>query len=284
MSIWEYASISTDIGFVTASLGMTECSFCKYELRTVVSDRQNVAENNSSGVPLAFSARDIKICDCCGWWKVAATEMHDVQGLSPTAYAQRRGAIATLRNFDLSVRTDAIDDAKSFLMANYGERLNIDRRTWERVVESVFRSIGYATRITGYSKDGGIDVIMDGPNNSTIGVQVRHSKNTIQVEPIRSLAGALIEHGHYQGFFVTTSDFSRGAVDAANTFRMRGIPVSLLNADRFYEALRLAQLSTTRELDAKVLGMPFSDMIYIPGSRTGAVGGRSRIRPLKKRR
>ena len=73
----------------------------------------------------------------------------------------------------------------------------------------------------------------------------------IEAEQIRSLAGALILNGHTRGAFVTTSSFRRGATSAAHRFGTIGIPIELIDCDRFFEALGIAQRKTWRlDLDA----------------------------------
>jgi len=45
----------------------------------------------------------------------------------------------------------------------------VNPRVFEETVASVFRDLGYHTRITGYSHDDGIDVVMDGPDDASPG-------------------------------------------------------------------------------------------------------------------
>lgn len=101
---------------------------------------------------------------------------------------------------------------------------------------------------------GGIDVVLDGPDGATAGVQVKRYKKTrkIEAEQIRSLAGALIFNGHTRGAFVTTSSFRRGAKSAARRFGTIGTPIELLDCERFFEALGIAQRKTWR-LDLKAI-------------------------------
>jgi len=54
-------------------------------------------------------------------------------------------------------------------------------------VASVFRDCGFHARVTSYSGDGGIEVILE-RGDETIGVQVKRYKSAIDAEQIRSLA------------------------------------------------------------------------------------------------
>jgi hypothetical protein len=42
--------------------------------------------------------------------------------------------------------------------------------------------------------------------------------------------------------FVTTSSFQRGAASTVQEYSMRGWPIELVDADRFFSSLELAQL------------------------------------------
>jgi restriction endonuclease Mrr len=53
-------------------------------------------------------------------------------------------------------------------------------------------------------------------------VQVKRYRNAIQVEQIRSLAGAHMAHGMTRGIFVTTSSFQSGAQPSTETMVARG--------------------------------------------------------------
>jgi restriction system protein len=157
------------------------------------------------------------------------------------------GYSAALKQFDLYDISIPIGELKNYLIANYGARLSVHPQRFEEVVASVFSNIGYSARVTGCSGDGGIDVILDGPDGSVIGVQVKRSKNTIEVEQIRSLAGALIIKGITRGIFVTTSSFRAGAPRTARLCSLAGIPIELIDAQRFYEALKLSQSKIDEE-------------------------------------
>lgn len=134
-----------------------------------------------------------------------------------------------------------IGDVRDYLAARYDARFQIHPKKFEDVVASVFRDLGYRSRVTAYSGDDGIDVILDDPQGELIGVQVKRYKDNIKVEQIRSLAGALKLNDLTKGIFVTTSSFQAGAERTTRKFRERGLPIQLIDAPRFLEALHIAQ-------------------------------------------
>ena|SRR6266404_5623210 len=73
------------------------------------------------------------------------------------------------------------------------------------------------------------------------GFKVKRYKNSIQVDQIRELAGALVLGGMTRGVFVTTSDFQSGAASTADRLAARGLPIQLINASEFLQVLGVAQ-------------------------------------------
>lgn len=102
---------------------------------------------------------------------------------------------------------------------------------------------GVEARATAYSGDRGIDVILEGCDGTTIGIQVKRYKQErrIEAEQIRSLAGALMQGGHTRGIFVATSNYRSGANQAAGDLTAIGLPIELINAEGFLKMLGIAQ-------------------------------------------
>lgn len=136
------------------------------------------------------------------------------------------------------------EEVVNYLAARYDDRLKVHPRKFEEVVAAVFRGLGYQTRVTSYSCDGGIDVFMDGPDNVFIGVQVKRSRNSISVGQIRELTGALVLQGVTRGIFVTTSHFTAAARKEAGLAALRGIPVELVDAYKLFDALKIGRIKS----------------------------------------
>ena len=147
-----------------------------------------------------------------------------------------------------------ISEIRSYLAARYESRFTLHPRLLEETVASVFGNLGYISVATAYSGDDGIDVILR-KADETIGVQVKRYKDNIEVEQIRSLAGALVLNGFTLGMFVTTSAFQRGAPATAAKLETRGYRIELFDAQRFYDALQIAQ----REMFRSFRDFPIQD-------------------------
>ncbi|UII81512.1 restriction endonuclease [Flagellimonas sp. CMM7] len=180
-------------------------------------------------------------CDTCGWWRIfknftICAEVWQVWDIFFTC-------TGSLRNLEAININAPLNEVSQYLIAKYQDRFSINPRLFEEVVGSVFKGVGYNVHVTGYSNDGGIDVVLGSSSQKMIGVQVKRYKNKIKVEQIRAFAGALLLNGYNKGVFVTTSDYQPGAISAAESFKKKTLPIHLLNSQQFYDSLKISQKS-----------------------------------------
>ncbi|RRD01823.1 restriction endonuclease [Amphritea balenae] len=124
---------------------------------------------------------------------------------------------------------------------------------FEKLVVDLMQSMGYggwseqSGSATQYSNDGGIDgVINEDPLGlDTIYLQAKRYSNTniIHRPEIDTFIGALTRQGARKGVFITTSRFSKGAVEAA-----KGLNMSIVLID----GEQLAQLMIKHNLGVSV--------------------------------
>lgn len=238
MSIWTYEYTSSD-GASTEAIVRSRSVVCRFCKASMVQVSGEPVDNPY--YPRHFTERIIHCCPVCGWW-VVRKDVHGTDNAGAYAFTDTYGAIGTLRELDLEDSSAPMDEVRAYLAARYESRARVNPLMFEEVVSSVYRGLGYAkVRVTGRSNDGGIDIVMEGPEDTLIGVQVKRYKNKIQAEQIRSFTGALTLKGLIEGIFLTTSDFTRGARETAKMAEEKGYRVELLNAHAFYDALGIAQ-------------------------------------------
>src|SRR3954451_23885516 len=229
--MWMYDEVGRLL--MLRSIGAEDCIYCLYRMH-----RMN---------PLKFEQDDLcylvqlSICLRCGWWYVYRVH----QGEHPRSsdlIESYSGAIGSLKELDLEDVSAPLNEVRHYLLAKREAVFRVHPKLFENVVCSVFQSFGWTARVTAYSGDQGIDVILESGSGKTIGVQVKRyrEKAKIEVEQIRSLAGALLFNGLTKGIFVTTSSFRKGAKRAASKYSSIGYPIELVDAAGFLDALGIA--------------------------------------------
>jgi restriction system protein len=233
--MWEYGE-SSRVATIE-SVGSDDCIFCGKPLGRMP------AHSFESGSKRLFV--QVSVCLLCGWWTVY--RVHQGEHARTASLAEGySGSIGCLKELDLDDVSAPLGEVRQYLLAKKDSAFDAHPKLLEDVVCSMFKDLGWSARVTAYSGDEGIDVILDGPKGSTIGVQVKRYKRErrIEAEQIRSLAGALLGGGHTKGIFITTSTFRRGARKAADKMASAGYPIELVDAERFLEALGVAQVKS----------------------------------------
>lgn len=232
--MWEYSEASRL--FTLRSVHSKQCIWCYKELLRL--DPVHVASKRSRRKLIA----QLSVCPHCGWW--TAYRVH--QGDHPETahlYECYDGIVGSLKEFDPADISVPIEDVRRYLQINQDRVYDLHPRVFEEVVGSVFKDHGWRVKVTAYTGDDGVDVVLtDGAK--TVGVQVKKNKKErkVEAEQIRALAGALVLNGMTEGVFVTTSSYRKGAVLTAESYCQRGYHLQLLDCKRFFEALEIAQL------------------------------------------
>jgi restriction system protein len=227
--IWQFAGTLESLN--EQIISREDCIFCLSPMDVILRTVSGIGPNQR-----------IRTCPCCGWWN----HWMQTQSVIVDAFGRPRdwslyGAAAQLRVFDPADLTQPIDEVRTYLLAKYESRFSLHPRLLEQTVGSVFASIGFDVVVTSYSADGGIDVIVTDADGMTTGVQVKRTSRPIEVEQLHALTGALVQRGLTKGVFVTTSKFRSGVPKAAVALATRGYCIELLDAPRFFAALKLTQ-------------------------------------------
>lgn len=206
-----------------------ECLFCGHVL---IQDRKAEEELRygygydviapAIGYAGVYTGASVGICQICGWWKYTQWMNFPAPSGEQEFFS---GGYGVLRELDLADLQQPLSEVRAYLAAKYETRFEIHPRLFEETVASVFADLGYQTRVTAYSGDDGIDVILDGANNELVGVQVKRYAGSISVEQIRALTGALLIGGYTRGIFVTTSSFQSGGERTAGLSASLGLAI-----------------------------------------------------------
>lgn len=117
----------------------------------------------------------------------------------------------------------------------------------ELIIVELLMAMGYGDgRITGKTNDGGIDGIIkeDKLGLDNIYLQAKRWENSIGREIVQSFSGALDDMGAKKGVFITTSHFTKGAIEYAE--RLQSKKIVLIDGET------LAKLMITYDIGVSV--------------------------------
>lgn len=113
---------------------------------------------------------------------------------------------------------DCIEIIRAKCLTSSGNQEVIDTlssRDFEHLVEQLYDRMGYETMLTPPSFDGGYDIVaskVDKGLKTTILIDAKHYREPVGVEIARQMQGTLASQGASKGVIVTTSKFTRGAL------------------------------------------------------------------------
>lgn len=110
----------------------------------------------------------VNYCPTCGWWRL----VKDICICAKTwqIWDIFFGYCSVLKNLNLKDIDLPLKEVSSYLVAKYEDRFKINPKVFEDVVANVFKSVGQDVLVTGYTHDGGIDVILGDSNEDFIGI------------------------------------------------------------------------------------------------------------------
>ena len=258
MSIWEYKPVSETLNYNSAP---KYCIYCREQMRLLASRKNPTPQIDAVGF-YPSNPTELKVCDICGWWSYEIVKYREYRGWYGINWdSETYLAMASLKTLDITSSNIPIDTLRKYLIPKYENRFHINARRLEEIINDVYKDFGFRTRLTSYSNDKGIDIhILDGNDNSTIGIQVKRYKNKIELKNIVEFAGALVLNGLTKGIFFTTSEYTKGAKKSVSEFAYRNIGLELKDAESLYTELKIANRKKYTELFDK--DAPFADYTF----------------------
>jgi restriction system protein len=119
---------------------------------------------------------------------------------------------------------------QSDILADIESRPNLmELNPWEfeNFVSNLFDQIGFESKLTRSSKDGGVDVVAFDPRPIVGGkviIQAKRYRHVVGVSAVRDLYGTMINEGAGKGVLVTTSHYGPDAYEFA-----KGKPIELID-------------------------------------------------------
>ena len=128
----------------------------------------------------------------------------------------------------------------AFFKSNPESMYEIPSRTFEELVSAIFRNQGFDVELTPPVKDGGFDILavqhspFTGDLRFLIECKRYSRKNKVSIGIVRQLLGVLNDENATKGIIVTTSFFTKPAIEAAERHKSE---LSLSDYDHLVEWL-----------------------------------------------
>ncbi len=115
---------------------------------------------------------------------------------------------------------------------------NLSPAEFEQLIGILLGEMGFEeVEVTSLSGDGGIDIrgtlVVGDVVRTKMAVQAKRWQNNVQKPVVQQVRGSL--GAHEQGMIITSSDFSKGAIDEAS--RKDATPVALMNGEQLVDLL-----------------------------------------------
>lgn len=171
----------------------------------------------------------------------------EAKGLRPRFVKRGKGLIALAENEAPAVEALIRDHNREVEWALKKALHKMDWADFEELVAELFGEMGFEeVEMTSKRGDGGIDVrgtlAVAGAIRVRIAAQVKRWKRNIQAPVVQQVRGSL--GAHEQGLIITTSGFSRGAVEEA--LRPNAAPVALIDGEQLVRLLIQYELGVRR--------------------------------------
>jgi len=192
-------------------------------------------------------------CFICGWWKI----IEEYNAVTDNLFQIFFETVGAIRCFELCDISAPLLEVRSHLVKKYNDRLNIHPRLFQDIVSNVFKDLGYETIGTGYTNDGGIDAILLN-KGEPIAVQVKRTKNSIEVEQIRAFLDELIINNFSKRVYVSTGIYQSGCATIAKNYN-----IELVNGEKFFDLLKEAQI--IKYSDEPIIDFKGIEKLYYQG-------------------
>ncbi|MBS1494657.1 MAG: restriction endonuclease [Bacteroidetes bacterium] len=114
--------------------------------------------------------------------------------------------------------------------------LSLQPNEFEDIVSKMFENLGYKVNKTPYTNDRGKDAVFFKNNRKFVAEYKKYKKeNTIGRRALQIFFAAMQEEKAEKGFFVTTSDFKKTAIEYAST-----VNIDCINIDRLLKLMGAA--------------------------------------------
>ena len=203
------------------------CIYCSAPLDKADSDVYPPGQENNMDIAYYREAS----CKLCGWARRRWVSRHNA---AMSINSGRWATFRELKSFDISDQNIALDELATHLKRKFTDIHTITPRRFEELVAEIFRSLGWQTRLTKQSADGGVDIyLFEHATGQQAIVECKRYKGTVGIGVVDRLLGVQLVLGVNSAYLVTTSKFSKSAKDRLNSTNIgkHGFELNLMDAE-----------------------------------------------------
>jgi hypothetical protein len=183
----------------------TCCPYCSSKLTKLEPDIWMGGPQNAHADP--------EFCTNCGWWTLSAAFVDH-----SSTYEWCSQTIAELVRYDITGLEIPTRLLVEYLSTHFDDIYLISPRKMEMIVQDIYRDhLNCQVELTASTRDGGKDLICVDTDNQKFLVEVKRYNRTrkVGIGIIQRFAGVLLLEGVSRGIVVTTSDYTKAALESA---------------------------------------------------------------------
>jgi HJR/Mrr/RecB family endonuclease len=149
-----------------------------------------------------------------------------------------------LAKLDINDSRLGLDELGTHLSRRFSDAFALSPRRFEELVADIYRNLGYHSRLTQQTRDGGYDIVLlERATNRQVIVECKRYKEgrRVGVAAVREVLGVQLDLGVPHAKIVTTSEFTQPAIKMSEKLKQRqcGYELDLVDAARLVETLRV---------------------------------------------
>jgi hypothetical protein len=204
---------------------LNSCPFCGNYYVTKV-------EHHS---PLPMQERTSR-CERCGFdfklFNFTVVPKNSWKQKDPVAFGNEDVDAASLKRLDINNAELGLSELGSHLKRRFGDVYALSPRRFEEFVADIYSNLGFSTRLTQQTRDGGFDIVLLEHNSGRqIIVECKRYSggNKVGLGVVDRVLGVQLRTGIRQAKIVTTSHFTKDAIAASK--QVTNFDLELVDAD-----------------------------------------------------
>ena len=178
-------------------------------------------------------------CVRCGFF----FERDDRYILDWDAIVRRTLTASLLKELSINDAELGLDELGSHLKRAFADSYSLAPRRFEELVEDIYKGMGYGTRLTKCTRDGGLDIVLlENSDGDQIIVECKRwaKDRKVTVDVVRQMVGVQVLRKANRARIVTTSHFTKDAeAEVALAAQVGGFEIDLVDADALLKELEL---------------------------------------------